>query len=387
MLPVGAFLFASSIARIGINVLPMTTNILWSLAYVCVIPIIAAHPNLYLSIARRNLIFLAAGIFAIVSAFWSLMPSLSAYFGLLLLLNLVVGIVIVESVGISAVIRFIFWFGLIVQTASLFLGLAHSSVAIDPSGNLCGLYASKNVLAMYACILQFSALLLVKWRPAISMVGIAVAACNVLLSRSGTGALLFAFVSGVAIVCYVVVWRSRARFFLIGLGLILASLAGLAIIFSEISLETDILAAIGKDTTLTGRTILWDKAFQSFEEHPWLGLGYLSYWYSPQTEAAEIWILTGQELYSFHNIYLDRLVDVGLMGLALFVGGLITLFWRCTRLLLSERAATWAWCLTFLCFITVLGMSEYPIFWNSEFQLVLSMIAGATCKTPSRMSA
>lgn len=364
------------------NVLPMTTNISWALAYVCVVPIIAAKPNLYLSIARRNLIFLAAGLFAITSALWSLTPSLSAYFGLLFLLNIVVGIAIVESVGISAVIRFIFWFSLIVQSASLVLALGHASVAIDPSGNVRGLYASKNVLAMYACILQLTAvlLLLAKWRPLFSMAGIVVAACAVLLSRSGTGALLYVFVTGVGMACYVVVRGSRWRLLFIGLGLILMSLAGAAIIFSGINLETDVLSAIGKDSTLTGRTVLWDKALQSFSDHPWLGLGYLSYWYSSQTEAAEIWILTGQELYSFHNVYLDRLVDVGIIGLSLFAGGLLVLFWRCSRLLLSERTVTWAWCLTFLFFIAALGMSEYPIFWNSEFQLVLSMIAGATYK-------
>jgi O-antigen ligase len=84
---------------------------------------------------------------------------------------------------------------------------------------------------------------------------------------------------------------------------------------------------------------------------------------------------------------LDRLVDVGVLGLALFVGGLLTLFWRSSRLLLSERTVTWAWCLSFLCFVTALGMSEYPMFWNSEFQLVLSMIAGATCKLRTKASA
>ena len=142
MLPVCAFLFACSIARIGITVLPMTTNISWALAYVCVIPIIAAKPNVYLSLARRNSIFLAAGIFAVVSSFWSLTPSLSAYFGMLFLLNVVVGVVIVESVGISAVIRFVFWFCFLIQGVSLILALGHASVAIDPSGNGHALWVS-----------------------------------------------------------------------------------------------------------------------------------------------------------------------------------------------------------------------------------------------------
>ncbi|MBS0250022.1 MAG: O-antigen ligase family protein [Proteobacteria bacterium] len=360
----------------------MTTNISWALAYVVAFVIIAARPNRYLSLARSNAIFLAAGLFAMLSALWSLTPSLSAYFGMLFLLNVVVGIVIAECFGISAIIRFIFWFCFLIQIASIVLALGHSNIAIDPSGNVRGLYSTKNVLAMYACILEFTSVLLLfaRWRPLLCIAGIVLAFFCVILSRSGTGALLFVFVSGVATCCYIMVRTSRLRLFAVGLGFILIAIAGTAIVVSGINLSTDVLEAVGKDSTLTGRTELWDKALQSFDSYPWFGLGYLSYWYSPQTEAAEIWILTGQELYSFHNVYLDRLVDVGLIGLSLFVGGFLVLFWRSTRLLFTERTVTWAWCLTFICFLAALGMSEYPIFWNSEFQLVLSIIAGATCK-------
>lgn len=369
--------------------LPMTTNLSWALAYVVALAVIAAKPNRYLSLARSNAIFLAAGLFATLSALWSLTPSLSAYFGMLFLLNVIVGIVIAECFGISAIIRFVFWFCFLVQIVSVALALGHSNIAIDPSGNVRGLYSTKNVLAMYACILEFTSvlLLLAKWRPFLSVAGILVAACCVILSRSGTGALLFFFVTGVATACYITVRKSRLRLFAVGIGLIVFALVGTAIVSSGMNLSTDLLEAVGKDSTLTGRTVLWDKALQSFDSYPWFGLGYLSYWYSPQTEAAEIWILTGQELYSFHNVYLDRLVDVGLVGLSLFVGGLLVLIWRSTRLLLTERTVTWAWCLTFIFFLAALGMSEYPIFWNSEFQLVLSIIAGATCKIRLRSGA
>lgn len=389
VVPVCAFAFACSIARIGMNVLPMTTNLSWALAYALALVVIAARPNRYLSLARSNAIFFAAALFATLSALWSLTPSLSAYFGILLLFNVIVGIVIAECFGISAVIRFVFWFCFLVQTASLALAFAHSSIAIDPSGNVRGLYSTKNVLAMYACILELTSvlLLLAKWRPLFSGMGILVALCCVILSRSGTGALLFGFVTAVAAACYVIVRKSRLRLFAVGLGLIVVAIAGAAIVISNVNLSTDLLAAVGKDTTLTGRTVLWDKALQSFDAYPWFGLGYLSYWYSSQTEAAEIWILTGQELYSFHNVYLDRLVDVGLVGLSLFVASIAVLLWRCTRLLLTERTVTWAWCLTLIFFLIALGMSEYPIFWNSEFQLVLSIIAGATCKIALRPSA
>ncbi len=384
-LPVVAFLFAFSAARIGIVVLPQTTNVSWAIAWACAIPFIVIRPNLYLSIARKNLIFLVAGVFATTSALWSLMPSLSAYFGVLFLLNLVVGAVIAEHIKISQLMRFVFWFCLIIQTLSLVAALGHSSIAIDEAGNVRGFYSTKNVLAMHGCILYLTSLLLLLsgWRPFVTTFGIAVSVIGVILSHSGTGIVMFAFVSAVALGCYLVGRRQKWTLFVFGVGLIVVALLSAAIIISGIDLSDGLLSAMGKDRTLTGRTLLWEKAFQSFQANPWLGIGYLSYWYSPQTDASEIWILTGQELYSFHNIYLDRVVDVGIIGVLLFVAGLITLLWRTARLLLKEQSIVWAWCFTFICFLCALGLSEYPIFLNSEYQLVLSIIAVVTSQRRS----
>jgi exopolysaccharide production protein ExoQ len=375
-----AFLFAFSVARIGMVVIPMTTNVSWALAYVAIIPVIARNPNLYLSIVRRNSVLFLAGVFATASAIWSYLPGLSAYFGILYMLNLIVGAVIAQRFGLWAVMRFVFWFSLIVQIVSLVLGFGHSSIAIDDSGNFRGLYSTKNVVAMHACILYLTAflLLLERWRPMVSILGILTAICGIILSRSGTGMLMMFFVTAFGAACYVFARHRRNSLVLFGLFLIVASLAVAAISLANVSLSDGVLNAIGKDSTLTGRTLLWDKAFQSFEAQPWLGIGYLSYWYSPQSDAAEIWILTGQELMSFHNIYLDRLVDVGIVGLTLFLAGLVLIISRCIGLIARQKSITWIWSLTFVAFLCALGLSEYPMFWNSDLQLVLSIIAAAT---------
>jgi exopolysaccharide production protein ExoQ len=375
-----AFLFAFSVARIGMVVIPMTTNVSWALAYVAIIPVIARNPNLYLTIVRRNAVLFTAGVFATASAIWSYLPGLSAYFGILYMLNLIVGAVIAQRFGLWAVMRFVFWFSLIVQIVSLVLGFGHSPIAIDDSGNFRGLYSTKNVVAMHACILYLTAFLLLldRWRPMVSILGIATAICGIILSRSGTGMLMMFFVTAFGTACYVFSRHRRNSLVLFGSFLIVASLAVAAVSLANVNLSDGVLNAIGKDATLTGRTLLWDKAFQSFEAQPWFGIGYLSYWYSPQSDAAEIWILTGQELMSFHNIYLDRLVDVGIVGLALFLAGLVLIVSRCIGLVARQKSITWIWSLTFVAFLCALGLSEYPMFWNSDLQLVLSIIAAAT---------
>ncbi len=39
-----------------------------------------------------------------------------------------------------------------------------------------------------------------------------------------------------------------------------------------------VLGRLGKDSTLSGRTVLWDFAVDAYERKPWLGYGYKGYW-------------------------------------------------------------------------------------------------------------
>jgi O-antigen ligase len=87
----------------------------------------------------------------------------------------------------------------------------------------------------------------------------------------------------------------------------------------------------------------------------------------------------GQFLTSFHNVFIDRLVDVGAVGLSLFIAFLLTVLWRSWRRFMIERSAIWAWPFVYVCFITLDSFSEFPIFWNSPLQLLLAVIAASTC--------
>jgi exopolysaccharide production protein ExoQ len=380
-LPLCFFLFMCSISRVGPDFLPPTTNFSWALAYAILIAAAASRPSLYLTMGRRNAVFLVTALFATTSALWSPTPSFSFYNGILLFLNFLVGFVIADRIGIRRTIILIFWFCIIVQSASLFLLFLKVRSAVDYSGNFRGLYATKNVIAMHACLLYLTGLVLftARWHRLISATGIILAVLNVILSRSGTGVLMFVLTTATVAACHIAASRRQWSLFLSGIFLVSTSAVIVVLLAYDYDVSSGVLNALGKDTTLTGRTILWEQAWKSFEEHPWFGLGYFSFWTSPETAAASIWIAMGQFLVSFHNVYLDRLVDVGAIGLTLFVACIMILLWRSGRRMLAQRSAIWAWCFAYVCFVTALGFSEYPIFWNSEYQLILSIIAAASC--------
>jgi exopolysaccharide production protein ExoQ len=380
VLPVCFFACMCSVSRIGLMFVPSTTGLSWGLAYVLFAIAATQNPEVYLDMVRRNAIFLLAALFAACSAFWSLTPALSAYSGILLFMNYLVGFLLAERLGLKKTVILIFAFDLIVQCASLGLILLHHPLAFNAVGEANGLYLHKNTLSMHACLLYFSGVLLFAdgWRRPIAATGIAVAIISLAVSGSGTGKILIVFTTAVLMACYIAKSGRQWSAFFAGALLIVVSVVLGVLLIGDFDISATVLKALGKDTTLTGRTILWEQALKSFAENPWLGIGYNSFWNSTETAATAIWIMTGEVLSSFHNIYLDRLVDVGAIGLFLFVASIAVLLWRSWRYFLRENSAIAAWPLAFTTYVTVLGMSEYPIFFNAEFQLFFSLAAGAT---------
>jgi exopolysaccharide production protein ExoQ len=381
LLPIGFFLFLSSISRVALGYVPPSTNLFWGIAYLGMAVSVMTRPETYLALAARNAVLLLGSAFTILSALWSLAPSQSAYSGVLLLLNVLVGSAIFLHVGLRQFIVFVFYYNFIVLGLSTLQLAIGDPSAVDPLGNFVGLYVHKNNLAMYACVLYFTSVLLLAsgWRPLLSAAGIALALNAVLQSRSGTSTVMLAVLTVALAACGVAASGRRRSSFLSGMGLMALVCAAMAIMATGYDVSHGVLGALGKDGTLTGRTILWEQAVKSYDEHPWFGIGYDTFWGSPETAASYLWVVTGQLVTSFHNIYLDRLVDVGLIGLGLFVGSLLILLWRSLRGLLDERSAVAAWPLVYTIYLATIGFSEYPMFWNCDFQLMLSVAAAATC--------
>ena len=267
-------LFMASISRVGLIVMPPTTNLSWGVAYGLLAICVAKNPNLYFSLARRNAVLVITALFATLSAFWSLTPAITAYSGILLFLNVFTGFMFADRIGLRRTLGLIFWFCLIVQAASFLLILVHDPRAFDEAGNAKGLYIHKNNMSMHAVLLYFTAIALVMaaQRRLITAAAILLAVTNLLLSRSGTGLLMIAFTSAVLITCRVAMFHRRWASFYLGLLIIFACAFVLLVMLNQHSFAPLVLNALGKDETLTGRTVLWEKAWETYENYPWLGV-------------------------------------------------------------------------------------------------------------------
>ncbi len=97
---------------------------------------------------------------------------------------------------------------------------------------------------------------------------------------------------------------------------------------------TPLLEALGRDPTLTGRTKLWDWALEANKDRRWLGSGYRAFWIDENTRyffVAFAWNKgpEGERSDSFsgpthaHSGYVDLILDVGLLGLSVFIATIL----------------------------------------------------------------
>lgn len=73
-------------------------------------------------------------------------------------------------------------------------------------------------------------------------------------------------------------------------------------------------AAVGRDSSLTGRTRIWSIVLP-LTVNPIVGAGYESFWLGSRLE--KIWLENGQHLNQAHNGYLEIYLDLGWVGLIL----------------------------------------------------------------------
>jgi exopolysaccharide production protein ExoQ len=120
--------------------------------------------------------------------------------------------------------------------------------------------------------------------------------------------------------------RARPGFF-IGALLLGLSGFGLFLILESSGILEAALRSFGKDTTLTGRTFLWQRAAQLIDLNPLLGVGYQAFWVQESVEAEGLWRLgknAARTGFHLHNLYYATAVELGLVGVAVFGLTLVT---------------------------------------------------------------
>lgn len=94
------------------------------------------------------------------------------------------------------------------------------------------------------------------------------------------------------------------------------------------------LESIGKDVTLTNRTLIWNRAIELGWSQPWLGAGFGTFW---ESSLGKIFAEKGREIGHAHNGFVEMWLQLGFVGLGLFLFVLLNTSLRVLRQILRFR--------------------------------------------------
>ncbi len=261
-------------------------------------------------------------ILAIISSIWAPSASEAIRKSLLLTLTALIGIYVARQLTARQIIYSIF--------AVNFLAALASAAALDvQGGGATGVFSQKNVLALSMFFLMSSGMVLIfdraaHWALRLMAVSAMPLALWLMLQAASATILILSIPMTTALAVQVLMWGGMRRirhlrslmalFALFLVALVVMLLFGI----SDFDAVSALLGSVNKDTTLTGRTIIWAQAERILAEHPWTGLGAEGFWRPEVGEANSIlrfFHYTAFTKFSFHNSYLENGVQFGYPGM------------------------------------------------------------------------
>jgi exopolysaccharide production protein ExoQ len=149
----------------------------------------------------------------------------------------------------------------------------------------------------------------------------------------------------------------------------------------------DILLLLFGDDNFTGRTHVWSFAWSHIADQPLLGHGFRGFWgigpESPKLRAEIEFIrITG----SAHNGFVDNLLDLGAVGLAVCLAYILSIFQAIQRLTVRPGGVT-VFYLTVVFFVIGRNMMESVILWSTFFDNLLFVLVGFLAGQDQRLAA
>lgn len=263
-------------------------------------------------------------LYGLWSFTWSPFPPEAFRTGVLYLLTPIIIVIAASRLSMRQVIR-----------ALMFAGICTAVLSVPHIADFAegGLYPQKNYFAIQMLFLMLTALATCLnphesiWVRMIAFAFVPVAFVFQFLAESATS-----LVFGVLGIAGMLV----LRFFWVGLGeirhlrtmiFLSAVTFGLFISLTVLNLPqnefvNDFLELVGKDSSLSGRTAIWEAGRLTSAEHPIFGVGLEGFWYYENGMAQTLNENDHKEFgskLSFHSAYWETRVHLGWIGWSLFV--------------------------------------------------------------------
>lgn len=247
-------------------------------------------------------------------------------------------------------------------------------MTFEHPGAWSGLWTHKNTLGgiMALGIAICTAAAIVTPERRVLWIGCALAAfVLVLLSTSKTALIASALGLGVIGFC-MLVRRGPLQAIMASAAVGALLVAGVGIVFLAPDL---IVAALGRDLTLTGRTDIWEASARFVEAKPWLGYGYYAFWLPDNGPAYWVREAVAWQVASAHSSWLELALGLGRLGVVLFALQLFATLSRGVGVVMQPQAGLWA--PAFLVTFALYTLSEsHALQANNIFWIIYVAVAG-----------
>jgi exopolysaccharide production protein ExoQ len=144
------------------------------------------------------------------------------------------------------------------------------------------------------------------------------------------------------------------------------TLVGIAAVYVASNLDS-FLALLGKDATFSGRIPLWTAILSLSSGNRLLGFGYGGFW---ATNTYTVWSMVAWNSSKAHNGYIDLLVDLGWIGVAIFALNTGLALWRSMKLVARDKTLESQWPLLILSLILLYNIIESDLLVMNSFMWV-----------------
>lgn len=314
--------------------------------------------------------------FALASVLWSVDPALTLRRSFALVGTTAFGVYLAARFDTREQLRLLAAaLGLVALMSAAFGALmpAYGINQAEHAGAWQGVFTHKNNLGriMVLSAVVFALALPSLRRRWIGWAGLGLSVALVLLSTSKTAlALLLSFVLLAPLFRALRLRAGITALVLIGFVLTGGTLA------AALAANADaVFRIMGRDASLTGRVPLWDTVLAAIAERPWLGHGYSAFWTGIEGPSYEVWKRIQWVTPHSHNGVLDLGLELGWIGVALFLAGLAVALARAVRAARGPAGIHLFWPLAFLLFTVMSNVTESSILQQNSIFWVLYVSA------------
>ncbi|MBE9043912.1 O-antigen ligase family protein [Pleurocapsales cyanobacterium LEGE 10410] len=196
----------------------------------------------------------------------------------------------------------------------------------------------------------------------------------IIMSRSATAIATFALMLILCLIYRVFRWRYEV---MVSAVLALTLIGFVALIFVTGYIGSDSLfTSVGKDATLSGRTVIWQYVWDQIQLKPWLGYGLSAFWNGYDGPSGYVQFAMRVSVIYAHNGFLDIWLSLGLIGLVVFVLSFLSATVQSLGLLRKTNTPEGFWPLLFLTYVLLSNLTEGTISsMNSSFWALYTAIS------------